>query len=58
MEYRGYNIEVAPNSAMYEIHHTGKGSLPKLLEGKWTTTKLAANQIDDYLSKKEVKETK
>lgn len=58
MEYKGYNIEVSPNTSVHEIHHTGKGSLPKALDGKWTTVGMAKRQIDDYLSRKEVKESK
>lgn len=55
MNYKGYMIKVAPNSGHYEIHHTGKGSLPVFLTGLWTTAKAAQDKIDEYLNKKETK---
>lgn len=45
-------IRLAPNTITHVIHHTGKGSLPKSLEGKWTTEGMAKKQIDEYLDKK------
>lgn len=53
--YRGYEIRAADNSGHYQIHHTGKGSLPAMLAGLWTHVKTAQKQIDDYLALKEAK---
>ena len=52
MEYRGYIIKVAKGTSQYEIRHTGKGSLPNLLSGLFTSTGSAQKVIDSYLVNK------
>lgn len=54
MEYRGYNIEVTKHIPSYVIKHTGKGSLPKSLEGNFTSVGKAQKVIDQWLAKKDL----
>ena len=58
MEHRGYKIGLSENGSLYEIRHTGKGSLPKVMEGRYTKVGLAVKIIDDYLDKKKPVATK
>jgi len=52
MEYRGYIIEIGDNTANHIIRHTGKGSLPKMLSGEWTSVRIAKTIVDRYLASK------
>lgn len=55
MEYRGYIIVSDKTFGYYEVKHTGKGSLPNMLSGKYTRSSFAKKDIDSYLSEKEKK---
>lgn len=52
MEYKGYIVELDNNLSQHVIHHTGKGSLPKMLSGNFTSVGIAQKTIDRYLSTK------
>lgn len=52
-EYKGYVIVSDRTYGYYEIRHTGKGSLPKALSGKYTKTSVAMRDIDNYINSKE-----
>jgi len=52
MEYKGYNIKIEEDIVMYSIHMIGKGALPKILNGLYTTTHAAKGQIDKYVNEK------
>lgn len=52
-EYKGYVIVSDRTFGYYEVKHTGKGSLPKALSGKYTKTSLAKLDIDKYINSKE-----
>ncbi len=56
MEYKGYVVELADGSSCHIIKHTGKGSLPKVLSGEWTSTRVARQMIDEYVQSKVPKE--
>lgn len=56
IEYKGYKIIGDRAFGYYDIQHTGKGSLPKMLSGKYTKTSVAKQDIDTYISSKEDKE--
>lgn len=53
MEYKGYSIVVEGGLAMYVIRGIGKGALPKVLQGLFTTTSAAKKLIDVYTNSKE-----
>lgn len=53
-EYKGYIIEIGENTANHVIRHTGKGSLPKMLHGEWTSVRLARQMVDRYLDSKPI----
>lgn len=52
-EYKGYLIVSDKTFGYFEVKHTGKGSLPKSLSGKYTKTSVAMRDIDTYLNNKE-----
>lgn len=53
MEYKSYLIEREEGgTASLVIRHTGKGSLPTMLSGKFTTAGNAIKAVDMYLSTK------
>jgi hypothetical protein len=52
MDYKGYKIELQREYAIYGIRSIGKGALPKLLQGAFTTYKDAMKVIDIYLDSK------
>lgn len=53
MEYKNYNIQLHKPTANYTIHTIGKGALPKVLSGLFTTPTIAKTHIDRYVDKKE-----
>lgn len=55
MEYKGYIIEFGNNTSQHVIKHTGKGSLPKMLSGSFTSLGIAQKTIDKYIQTKEDK---
>jgi len=52
MEYKGYLIELGKNTSQHIIRHTGKGSLPKMLSGSFTSLGIAQKMVDKYLLSK------
>lgn len=54
MEYNGYKIELQKRYTMYGIRAVGKGALPKVLQGLFTTVKDAMASIDRYVEGKEL----
>lgn len=52
MLYNGYEIKLCKDPVMFAIHSVGKGALPKLLQGFYTTHLAAQKQVDLYLSSK------
>ena len=56
LEYKGYKIVSDRSYGYYNIQHTGKGSLPKMLSGQYTKTTIAKQDIDVWLSSKDDKE--
>lgn len=48
-EYRGFNIENDGTFSMKHIKYKGQGSVPSLLRGAYTHTKLARDDIDIFL---------
>lgn len=56
MEYKNYNIELHKPTANYTIHTIGKGALPKMLSGLFTTPVIAKLHIDRYINSKPTKE--
>jgi hypothetical protein len=55
MEYKGYVIELGKNTSQHVIRHTGKGSLPKMLSGNFTSLGVAKKAVDKYVETKEQK---
>jgi len=55
MEYKGYIIELGKNTSQHVIRHTGKGSLPKMLSGNFTSVGVAQKAVDKYTKIKEDK---
>jgi len=55
MEYKGYIIELGKNISQHVVKHTGKGSLPKVLSGSFTSLGNAQKTIDRYTQAKEKK---
>lgn len=55
MQYGNYEIVVKPNSNTYEIHSVGKGALPDMLKGGYTSVGHAKKKIDQY---REIRNTK
>jgi len=53
IEYKGYLIVNDRTFGYFEVRHTGKGSLPKSLSGRYTKSSLAMRDIDTYLTTKE-----
>lgn len=53
MEYKGYIIELDKNLSQHVIKHTGKGSLPKILSGNFTSLGTAQKMVDKYLESKQ-----
>ncbi len=50
IEYMGYHIQPVKNMpTSYEVIFPGKGKMPNLLSGIFTSTGLAKTQIDKYL---------
>lgn len=49
MEYKGYVIVGDKKFGYFEIKHTGKGSLPNMLSGKYTHSSLAKKDIDRWI---------
>lgn len=58
MEYKNYNIQLHKATANYTIHSIGKGALPKVLSGLFTTPAIAKSHIDRYVNNKGTPETK
>lgn len=56
MEYKGYKIVSDKKFGYFEIKHTGKGSLPNALSGRYTRTSFAKADIDRYVAAKPEKE--
>lgn len=51
MEYSGYTIQAyKPSPSLYEIKFDGSGKVADCLSGLFTSTGLAKQQIDAYLS--------
>lgn len=48
MEYKGYSIESDGTFGMKVIKPLGRGSVPKILRGKFTKYSEAQNAIDRY----------
>lgn len=55
MEYKGYIIELGKNISQHIIRHTGKGSLPKIMNGSFTSVGQAQKIVDKYIKSKEPK---
>lgn len=55
MQYKNYLIELDKPTTTYIIRHTGKGSLPAVMSGRFTTQGLAMKVIDSYVEAKKVK---
>lgn len=53
IEYKGYVIVNDGTFGYFEVKHTGKGSLPKSLSGKYTKSSIAMRDIDTYVNSKE-----
>lgn len=53
MQYKNYEIKVDKPTTNYTIHSVGKGALPKVLSGLFTSPKIAQTHIDRYLANKE-----
>lgn len=53
LEYRGYVIQPIKNLIGYEIRHTGKGSLPYVMSGIFTSKDIATSVIDQYVNTKD-----
>jgi hypothetical protein len=49
MEHNGYEIKLHKPTANYSIHSIGKGALPKVLSGLFTTQAIAKKHIDMYI---------
>lgn len=58
MDYNGYKIVRDGRFSYFEIKHTGKGSLPIVLSGKYTHSNIAKIDIDKYIKSKVVIENK
>lgn len=43
------------NSSLYRIKFEGGGELPKALSGRYTSTKLAQDAINNYLAQRDTK---
>lgn len=52
MEYKGYGLN-RDSTGLLEIKPIGRGSVPKALRGKFTSTNWASRAIDSYLTSKE-----
>lgn len=52
MEYKGYGINRG-NRGLYTINPVGRGSLPKVLRGEYTSPNWAQGAINSYLASKE-----
>lgn len=52
-EYRDYKIDRHPGFTLYMIKPKGKGSVPKVLTGWYTSIREVTEAIDKYLSLKE-----
>lgn len=53
IEYKGYLIVNDRTFGYFEVKHTGKGSLPKALSGRYTKSSIAMRDIDTYTNSKE-----
>lgn len=53
MVYKGYDIRLDSGTTMYTVHTVGKGPLPKVLQGLFTTKQVSMLHIDRYLESKE-----
>lgn len=53
MEYRGYAIRTAPYGALKIITTIGRGSLPLILRGEFTSDYMARKAIDIVAANKE-----
>lgn len=49
MEYKNYKIEVQPALTMYKIQRIGKGPLPLVMQGLFTSSGAAKKAIDLYV---------
>lgn len=49
MDHKNYTIKLTPEGNSYTIHSIGKGALPKVLSGVFTSPTIAKNHIDAYL---------
>lgn len=54
MEHKSYIIKRNKTANQWEIHHTGKGSLPNSLSGLFTSIGYAKKAIDSYVEPKHV----
>jgi hypothetical protein len=48
MEYQGYVIEHDKTFGMFTIKNVGKGSVPKVLRGRYTSRDVTMKSIDQY----------
>lgn len=53
MEYNGYSIKLHKPTTTYSVHAIGKGALPKVLSGLFTTPNIAKKHIDMYVNGKQ-----
>ena len=57
LEYKNYYIK-GDGRGMYTISNVGKGVLPVLLRGLYTSQTFAIRQIDDYVEARSEKDAK
>lgn len=55
MEYKNYKIVGDNTFGMVEIRPIGAGSIPKTLQGSYTSSRVAMIAIDSELSRREMK---
>ena len=55
LEYKGFNIYNAGFSTLKKIKTIGRGSLPDVLLGSYTSYEAAKRAIDGYVTTKKVK---
>lgn len=49
MDYKNFKIEVQPALTMYKIQRIGKGPLPLVMQGLFTSQGAAKKAIDLYI---------
>ena len=49
MEYKNFKIEVQPSLTMYKVVRIGKGPLPLVMQGLFTSERAAKQAIDMYV---------